>query len=64
MKLLFHAVVFALGAGLGIWWGVNHPTQASIIASREDVAINKIKAGVAKATAVAVQTPATNPTNP
>jgi hypothetical protein len=49
MKALVHLAIFALGAALGVWWGVNHPTQAANVAGREDVAINKVKAEVAKA---------------
>ena len=49
MKLLIHLLIFALGIGLGIWWGVNHPTQAATVAARENVAISKIKTEVAKA---------------
>ena len=39
MKLLFHLVVFAVGAGLGIWWGVNHPSEAQDVAAREQAAV-------------------------
>ncbi|HSV16449.1 MAG TPA: hypothetical protein VLI90_19455 [Tepidisphaeraceae bacterium] len=49
MKLLVHLAIFAVGAALGVWWGVNHPTQAADVAGREDVAINRVKAEVAKA---------------
>jgi hypothetical protein len=48
-KLVSHAVIFSLGAGLGVWWGTNHPTQAAIVAGREDTYITRIKAEVAKA---------------
>jgi hypothetical protein len=42
-KLVSHCVIFSLGAGLGVWWGVNHPTQAAIIAGREDTYITRAK---------------------
>ncbi|MDP9174456.1 MAG: hypothetical protein M3O30_11400 [Planctomycetota bacterium] len=43
MKLLIHLIVFAAGAGLGIWWGVNHPNEAATIAQREQTEAAKIR---------------------
>jgi hypothetical protein len=28
-----------LGIGLGIWWGVNHPSEAQMVATREQAAV-------------------------
>ncbi|MGD0462388.1 MAG: hypothetical protein ABSB74_07855 [Tepidisphaeraceae bacterium] len=43
MKLILHLVVFLAGAGLGIWWGVNHPAEAQNISAQEQAAISKGK---------------------
>lgn len=39
IKLAIHLVVFAIGAGVGVWWGVNHPQQAQNIAAMEQTYI-------------------------
>ncbi len=44
LKLASYAVVLAVGAGGGIYWGVNHPQQAQSIADLEKTNIEKIKA--------------------
>jgi hypothetical protein len=49
MKLIVHFVVFALGAGLGVYWGVHHPDEASQVSDFEGREAVKIKAEVAKA---------------
>jgi hypothetical protein len=36
IRLIMNLAFFAAGAGLGIYWGVNHPTQATDIAQREE----------------------------
>jgi hypothetical protein len=46
MKLVTHLVVFALGIGAGIYWGVQHPTAAADLAGREQL---KIQAAVSAA---------------
>jgi hypothetical protein len=43
MRLLANIVCFGAGAGVGIVWGVHHPTQAADIAQREQVAASKAK---------------------
>jgi hypothetical protein len=35
MKLATHILVFILGCGIGIWYGVHHPSQAQNIAAHE-----------------------------
>jgi hypothetical protein len=42
MKLISHLILFALGAGAGVYWGVNHPD----LAAREHL---KIQAAVSQA---------------
>jgi hypothetical protein len=44
-KLISHLVIFALGAAVGVYWGVNHPSDAQRIADQEaaDVALAKQK---------------------
>lgn len=37
-----------LGAGLGIWWGVNHPEAAQNVAANEQQQAAKIQAVVAQ----------------
>jgi hypothetical protein len=49
MKILIYLVVFALGAGTGIWWSVNHPDAAVDIAAREQQQAAKLQAAVAQA---------------
>ncbi len=44
MKLLVHLIVFALGAGAGIYYGVKHPESAQQIASSEEIEAAKLKA--------------------
>jgi hypothetical protein len=43
MKLILHLIVFAAGAGLGVWWGVNHPSEAQNVAAREEAAAAQAK---------------------
>jgi hypothetical protein len=43
MKLISHLLILAVGAGLGIWWGVNHPTEAQNLAAREQAAVSQAK---------------------
>jgi hypothetical protein len=46
MKLISHLLIFALGICAGIYWGVNHPTAAAKLTSREQI---KIQAAVSQA---------------
>jgi cytoskeletal protein RodZ len=43
-KLIGHLVVFVIGAGAGIWWGVYHPTEAQELTATEHA---KIESAVA-----------------
>ncbi|MGA2443602.1 MAG: hypothetical protein ABSH08_21830 [Tepidisphaeraceae bacterium] len=43
MKHLYHLIIFAAGLGLGIWWGVNHPSEAQMVATREQAAVSQAK---------------------
>ena len=43
MKLITHLIVFALGCGIGIWYGVNRPSQAQNIAAQEQKAVAEAK---------------------
>ncbi len=40
-KIISHAVLFLAGAGAGIYWGVNHPTQAASVSNTESAQIQK-----------------------
>jgi flagellar basal body-associated protein FliL len=43
IKLIVYLVVFTVGAGLGIWWGVNHPSEAALVSSQEEIQADKIR---------------------
>lgn len=40
-KHIVHIIFFAAGAGVGIWWGVNHPTQAQNLAAQEQIKVQQ-----------------------
>jgi CHASE3 domain sensor protein len=42
-KLITHVLVFAIGAGAGVYWGVNHPSQAQQVEMREQARIDQAK---------------------
>jgi hypothetical protein len=42
-RLIVNIVFFVVGAGLGVLWGVNHPSQAQNIATREQITASKAK---------------------
>jgi len=44
IKLIIHLIFFTAGAGLGIWWGVNHPSEAAVVSSQEEIQAAKIQA--------------------
>jgi len=44
IKLIIHLIFFTAGAGLGIWWGVNHPSEAALVSSQEELQAAKIQA--------------------
>jgi len=44
IKLITHLILFTAGAGLGIWWGVNHPSEAAVISSQEEIQAAKVQA--------------------
>jgi hypothetical protein len=46
MKFIVHVLIFAIGCGLGVLWGANHPTQAADIATKEQTAIFQAKIDV------------------
>jgi len=48
MKLIIHLIVFATGAGVGIWWGANHPSQAQNVASQEQQEVARIQAAASQ----------------
>jgi hypothetical protein len=48
MKFVFHIIFFFAGAGVGIWWGVNHPTQAQSVSATEEQEAAKIQAAVSQ----------------
>jgi hypothetical protein len=48
MKLLIHLVVFSVGCGMGIWWGVNHPVEAANIHDLEEQKAAQIRVEVLK----------------
>ena len=48
MKLISHLLILLVGAGLGIWWGVNHPDAAQNVATNEEQQAAKIQAAVSQ----------------
>jgi uncharacterized membrane protein len=48
MKFILHLVVFLVGAGVGIWWGVNHPVEAQNISTQEQQQAAKIQEAVSQ----------------
>jgi hypothetical protein len=48
MRFLIHIIFFAAGAGVGIWWGVNHPSQAQNVSATEEMEAAKIQATVSQ----------------
>jgi hypothetical protein len=44
IRLIVLLIVFTTGAGLGIWWGVNHPSEAVVVSSQEEIQALKIQA--------------------
>jgi hypothetical protein len=43
-KLLTHVLIFLVGAGAGVWWGVNHPSDAARIADTEQLRVEQAAA--------------------
>jgi hypothetical protein len=43
LKLISHVLVLAVGASLGVWWGVYHPVAAADLVQREQADIAKAK---------------------
>jgi hypothetical protein len=41
LKLIGHAVVFVIGAGSGVYWGVHHPVAAANISDTESAQIQQ-----------------------
>ena len=48
LKLIGHVVVFALGCGVGIWYGVHHQAQAQNIVAHEQVVAAQAKIALIK----------------
>jgi hypothetical protein len=48
MKLISHLLILLVGAALGIWWGVNHPTEAQNIHDQEQQQAAKIQEAVSQ----------------
>jgi hypothetical protein len=48
MKLISHLLILLVGAGLGIWWGVNHPAEAQNIHDQEQQQAAKIQEAVSQ----------------
>lgn len=68
-KLIGHLVVFVVGAGVGVWWGVHHPEQAQNLAAVEQAKIEQAIAQGKQQALQAVQTdmnnnPSAVPANP
>jgi hypothetical protein len=42
-KLISHVVVLAVGASLGMWWGVYHPVAAANLVQQEQAKIAQAK---------------------
>ena len=42
-KLIIFVVGLAIGFGGGVYWGVNHPKEASRIAAREKADVQKVE---------------------
>jgi hypothetical protein len=40
-KIIGHLVVFVVGVGAGVWWGVNNPTEAAKLAGGEQARIQQ-----------------------
>ena len=43
MKFISHLVLLAVGAALGVWWGVNHPAEAEKLTAHEQAAVSAAK---------------------
>jgi hypothetical protein len=42
-KLISHAIFLAIGASLGVWWGVYHPVAANNLVQQEEARIARAK---------------------
>ena len=42
-KLVSHLIILAVGASLGVWWGVYHPVAASNLVQQEQAQIAQAK---------------------
>ncbi len=49
MRLAIHAIIFALGVAVGVYFSVNHPQAAANIADAEVKESAKVKAAVSEA---------------
>ena len=60
-KIITHVLVFAVGAGAGVYWGVNHPSQAQNVANVEQAKIDQVKQAAQKVTNQAAPAPVATP---
>jgi len=49
IRLVVHVLLFAAGAGAGVYWGVNHPTQAVTVETQERVQGLRLKVAAEQA---------------
>jgi len=64
-KLIGHVVVFAIGLGVGVYWGVHNPTDAVRLANIEQAKIDLARQQVLKATnPTPAPAPAPQPASP
>ncbi len=60
-KHVGHVIFFVLGAGLGIWWGVNHPQNAQVVARIEQHQVDSAAAAVTQAKQIIQKAVTTQP---
>jgi hypothetical protein len=59
-KLITHLLVFAIGAGVGVYWGVHNPTDAVRLSNLEQAKMEQAK----QVLTVPVQPVTPSPTTP
>jgi hypothetical protein len=40
-KIISHVALLAVGAGIGVWWGVHHPDEAATVSATEEAKIQQ-----------------------
>jgi hypothetical protein len=43
IKMISHLIMLAVGASLGVWWGVYHPVAANNLVAQEEAHIAQAK---------------------